>query len=359
MSGKRISTIRLINTETWNYRELPGVHENPEIIRYSNDGRFLAVLEVRSDAYSSLKIYDTRTLPNPTLVHTITVEQIVDRMDCFAFCPTGQFLVIGWNLGEKLRVYRTDDWSVVSTGFEDYWLASSQINGVKFSNDGRRMYVCATTTHPDGCIAVYDMVNWVRLPQWRVQNVPNAYWIDVSNAKNQMALYDGKKLWLVDMSTWSVVHEVDIAGGDFGYTGVDYNEDGSYVAVTGGPTGALVYNTTTFAIEDDLTNMGLGRGGSAVFDKRPQVAAPFDRLNNVVTDLGLVAVSRADFLQVYGVNDMALRQTVTQDDVAAAASLPNGSLSIHRISDTFIPMSSRLVFTVWSDNQRPTTNNEG
>lgn len=351
MSGKRISTVRLFDTTTWSHVDLPGIHQNPEMIRYSNNGKYLALLQVRDDGLSDLKIYDVQISQVPQLVRTIIVEQIVDRMDCFAFCPTGTYLVIGWNLGEKLRVYKTSDWTIVNTAFDDLWLERTLVNGIKFSANGTRLYVCGTTSHPDGAIAVYDMVNWVRLPEYKVPEVTEAFWMDVSSVKSQMAIYDGRNLRLINMLNWTIVHEEFIDDGGLGYTGVDYNEDGSLVAVTGGPTGALVFNTTTFLVENDLTEMGANRGGSAVFDKRLPVAEPFSRVDNPQIDLGRYVIPYSGQGQYLGlgvlrVNDNILTRQITAEDEALALSMTAEDLSYWSVPIPFISADGNLVVSV-------------
>ena len=356
MSGKRISTVRLFDTTTWSHVDLPGIHQNPEMIRYSNNGKYLALLQVRDDGLSDLKIYDVQISQVPQLVRTIIVEQIVDRMDCFAFCPTGAYLVIGWNLGEKLRVYKTSDWTIVNTAFDDLWLERTLVNGIKFSANGTRLYVCGTTSHPDGAIAVYDMVNWVRLPEYKVPEVTEAFWMDVSSVKSQMALYDGRNLRLINTLNWTIVHEEFIDDGGLGYTGVDYNEDGSMVAVTGGPTGALVFNTTTFLVETDLIEMGANRGGSAVFDKRLPVAEPFSRVDNPQIDLGRYVIpydNNSEYigLGVFQVNDNSLTRHIAIEAEAAALAVTAEELSFYSVPIPFISADGNLVVSVrFNDN---------
>ena len=356
MSGKRISTVRLFDTTTWSHVDLPGIHQNPEMIRYSNNGKYLALLQVRDDGLSDLKIYDVQISQVPQLVRTIIVEQIVDRMDCFAFCPTGAYLVIGWNLGEKLRVYKTSDWTIVNTAFDDLWLERTLVNGIKFSANGTRLYVCGTTSHPDGAIAVYDMVNWVRLPEYKVPEVTEAFWMDVSSVKSQMALYDGRNLRLINTLNWTIVHEEFIDDGGLGYTGVDYNEDGSMVAVTGGPTGALVFNTTTFLVETDLIEMGANRGGSAVFDKRLPVAEPFSRVDNPQIDLGRYVIpydNNSEYigLGVFQVNDNSLTRHIAIEAEASALAVTAEELSFYSVPIPFISADGNLVVSVrFNDN---------
>lgn len=356
MAGKRVSSIRLFKTADWTHRDLPGLQQNPEMIRYSNNGKYLALLQVRDDGLSDLKIFDVQIAQVPQLVRTIIVEQIVDRMDCFAFCPTGAYLVIGWNLGEKLRVYKTSDWTIVNTAFDDLWLERTLVNGIKFSANGTRLYVCGTTSHPDGAIAVYDMVNWVRLPEYKVPEVTEAFWMDVSSVKSQMALYDGRNLRLINTLNWTIGHEEFIDDGGLGYTGVDYNEDGSMVAVTGGPTGALVFNTTTFLVENDLTEMGANRGGSAVFDKRLPVAEPFSRVDNPEIDLGRYVIpydNNSEYLGlgVFQVNDDSLTRHIAIEDEAAALSVTAEELSFYSVPVPFISADGNLVVSVhFNDN---------
>lgn len=342
MSGNRISVVRLFNTTTWTYVDLPGLHQNPETIRYSNDGRYIAILETRNDGLSNLKIYDISVQGQPQIVRTIVIEQVVDRMDSFAFCPTGEYLVIGWNLGEKLRVYKTSDWTIVQTAFDDDWLNQTLVNGVRFSNDGTRMYVCGTTTHPDGAVAVYDMVNWVRMPEYKVPAVSSAYWMDVNSAKNQMALYDGRTLRFINMAPWAVLAEVLVDDGLHTYTGVDYNEDGNYVAVVGGTTGAVVYNTSNYQVTSDLIEMGVNKGGSAVFEKRLPVAPSFGRVDRPQVNLGIVALGLTDTIRVYQID--------TQEylyEIPSSVMNSEGNFSLNEVN---VSRDGQKIAALWDDS---------
>jgi len=339
------AVVKLYNTTTWDVTTIPEAMEKPELLRYSADGKLLAIMDLRNESTSVLSIYDVRGA-TPALLRSIEIGQVINRNDSFSFCPTGEFLIVGGNLGNKLIVYRVSDWSIVKTRFNDAWLERSQINGMRFSPDGKYLYVVGTTTHPDGALAVYDMVNWVRLPQYKIPSIHSAYWIDISSTISQMALYDGDTLQFINLQNWQVVHVKKIAGGD-SYNAISYSEDGRVIAVAGGSTGAVVFDTSTFEQVTTLTDLGVSRVGAVMFANKTLPATPFAREVIGEPDLGVLLFKEHDMFTVRDPRSYAILQQITKSNVTAAHGLDALTMDAYMPSESAISNDGELIVTTW------------